>query len=427
MLAFHRPNSKLCATCLPGDRSVKPTSNTEDIAALRLKRGEERRLRAGHCWVFSNEIDTVTTPLKNFDPGQPVLIESASGKPVGRGYVNPHSLIAARLISRDHHLPLAQRLIEERVRTALALRARYYQEPFYRCVFGESDGLPGLVVDRFGDYLVAQVTTAGMERVLDSVIGALQSVLQPQGILLRNDGAIRELEGLERYVELVSGAVPEQLEVRENGCRFMIDPRGGQKTGWFYDHRENRVCVARHAQGQRVLDLFSYTGAWGVQAAVAGAAEVTCVDSSQAALELAGENAELNGVDAGFELTKGDAFDVLSHLRHAQRRFDIVVVNPPAFIKRRKDHKRGVEAYRRLNQAAMQLLEPGGLLLSASCSHHLERSTLVEVIMRGARHIDRTAQLLEFGYQAPDHPMHPAIPETAYLKAVLARVLPGAW
>ncbi len=401
--------------------------HAKDIAALRLKRGEERRLRAGHCWVFSNEIDTSATPLKSFEPGQAVLIEAANGKPVGVGYVNPHSLIAARLISRDPQRPFAQRLVEERLRSALELRERYYSQPYYRAVFGESDGLPGLVVDRFGDYLVAQVTTAGMERELETLIGALQSVFDPKGILLRNDSAIRELEGLERYVKVAAGELPEQLEVVENGGRFVIDPRGGQKTGWFYDHRENRLRVARHAAGKRVLDLFSYTGAWGVQAAVAGAAEVTCVDSSQSALELAGENAERNGVEAEFELIKGDVFDVLSHLRHEQRRFDIVVLDPPAFIKRRKDHKKGVEAYRRLNQSAMQLLEPGGLLLSASCSHHLERETLVEVMMRGARHIDRTAQMLEQGYQGPDHPMHPAIPETAYLKAVLARVLPGAW
>jgi 23S rRNA (cytosine1962-C5)-methyltransferase len=275
--------------------------------------------------------------------------------------------------------------------------------------------------------LVVQIPTAGMERVREALVAALCAVFEPEAIVLRNDGAIRELEGLERNVETVHGEVPDPLEVVENGCRFRIDPNAGQKTGWFYDHRENRRRISRHAAGKRVLDLFSYTGAWGVQAAAAGAASVTCVDTSQSALEMAGENAELNGIGDGFELIKGDAFDVLSHLRAEQVRFDIVVLDPPAFIKRRKDHKRGVEAYRRLNQAALQLIEPGGLLLSASCSHHLDRSTLTEVMVRGARHVDRTLQVVEQGHQAPDHPIHPAIPETAYLKAVLARVLPGEW
>jgi len=394
---------------------------------LRLKRGEERRLRAGHCWVFSNEVDIEVTPLKGFDQGGAVRIEAANGKPVGSGYVNPHSLICARLVSRDPRQMLDTRLIAERLEMALALRQRYYAEPYYRLAFGESDGLPGLVVDRYGDYLVTQITTAGMERVRDAVVEALAKVLKPAAILWRNDSAIREQEGLERYVETALGDFPTQVEVQENGCRFGIDAGGGQKTGWFYDHRENRARVARHAKDARVLDLFSYAGAWGIQTAVAGAKQVTCVDASQAALELAGDNAELNGVVERCEFIKGDAFDVLAHLRGEQRRYDIVVLDPPAFIKRRKDYKAGVEAYRRLNQQALQLIEPGGLLLSASCSHHLERDTLVEAMLRGARHLDRGLQVLEHGFQAPDHPLHPAIPETAYLKAVLARVLPGAW
>ncbi len=402
-------------------------NHTSSQAILRLKRGEERRLRAGHCWVFSNEVDNDATPLKAFEPGAAVRIEAANGKPVGSGYVNPHSLICARLVSRDPERQLDAGLIAERVELALALRQRYYGEPFYRLVFGESDGLPGLVVDRYGDYLVAQITTAGMERVRDAVVEALVQVIRPTAILWRNDSAIREQEGLDRYVTAALGEFPTQVDVRENGCQFVVDPAGGQKTGWFYDHRENRARVARHAQGARVLDLFSYAGAWGLQAAAAGASQVTCVDASQAALELAGENAERNGAVERCEFIKGDAFDVLAHLRHEQRRFDIVVLDPPAFIKRRKDYKAGVEAYRRLNQGALQLLEPGGLLMSASCSHHLERETLVEGMLRGARHLDRSLQVLEHGYQAPDHPLHPAIPETGYLKAVLARVLPGAW
>lgn len=403
------------------------TKVTENPPVLRLKRGEARRLRAGHCWIFSNEVDTAATPLKAFTPGDPVLIEAAGGKPVGWGYVNPHSLIAARLVSRDVSQPMSLRLLAERLATARSLREACFDLPYYRAAFGEADGLPGLVVDRFGDYLVAQVTTAGMERVLETIIEALRRVYEPRSILLRNDGAIRELEGLERYSRVALGEFPERVEVVENGCRFLANPLGGQKTGWYYDHRTNRARLSRLAKGRRVLDLFSYIGAWGVQLAVAGAEQVTCVDASPGALEMAGENAERNGVTGGFELLQGDAFDVLAHLRGEGRRYDLVVLDPPAFIKRRKDYRKGVEAYRRLNQAAMQLVEPGGLLLSASCSHHLEVETLRDLLLRSARHLDRTLQIIDAGGQAADHPVHPAIPETAYLKALLTRILPGAW
>lgn len=395
------------------------------FAPLRLKKNEDRRLRAGHMWVFSNEVDTRSTPLDAFEPGGVVEIQDHAGKALGTGYVNPHSLICARLVSRDARHPLTASLLVHRIKVALALRESLFPEPFYRLVYGETDGLPGLVVDRFGELLVIQITTAGMERMRDDIVAALDKVLHPAGMLLRNDGALRELEGLDLYTEVAAGQVPEQAQVRENGCEFSASLQGGQKTGWYYDHRDNRARLARYVRGRRVLDVFSYVGAWGVQAAVAGAQQVVCVDSSATALEQAAGNARRNGVEDRFGTINGDAFEVLRGLRDERERFDVVILDPPAFIKRRKDSREGTEAYRRLNELAMRILAKDGILISASCSFHLAAGQLRTLLQRGARHLDRHLMLLEQGFQGPDHPIHPAIPETEYLKALFCRVLPA--
>lgn len=391
------------------------------LAPLRLKKHEDRRLRAGHLWVFSNEVDVERTPLTGFEPGQAVEIQDSAGRALGSGYVNPRSLISARLVSRDPATPLDRSLLVQRVRRALALRERLFPAPFYRLVYGESDGLPGLVVDRYGDVLVAQLTTAGMERLRDEVVAALREAVAPTAILLRNDTPGRSLEGLESYVEAAWGEVPERVEIEENGARFAVPLLDGQKTGWFYDHRLNRERMQRYARDARVLDVFSYGGAWGLQAAVAGAARVRCVDASGAALEDVRHNAVLNGCAARVETLHADAFDALRQLREAGETFELVILDPPAFIKRKKDARQGEQAYRRLNQLALQLLAPEGVLVSASCSYHLTRDALRDALLRASRALGRELQILEQGHQAPDHPVHPAIPETDYLKAFLAR------
>ena len=398
--------------------------DTPPVAALRLKKQEERRLRAGHLWIYSNEVDSAATPIAQFAPGQAVVIEGHNGKPLGSGYVNPHSLICARLVSRDPAQRLDRSLLVHRLNVALSLRERLFPAPFYRLVYGEADGLPGLVVDRYGDVLVAQFTTAGMELVRDAVLEALDKVLKPRAVLLRNDGSTREMEGLASYVEAI-GEVPETVALEEHGVRFQVPLRGGQKTGWFFDQRPNRARLADYVQGRRVLDVFSYIGAWGVQAAVRGASEVICVDASQPALELAQAAAHDNGVAERVGVMQGDAFEVLRALREQRERFDVVVVDPPAFIKRRKDGKAGEQAYHRINQLAMQLLQRDGILISSSCSHHLPMEGLQKLLLQSARHLDRDMQLLERGHQGPDHPVHPAIPETEYLKTLFCRVLPS--
>jgi 23S rRNA (cytosine1962-C5)-methyltransferase len=316
-----------------------------------------------------------------------------------------------------------------RLNQALALRARLYERPFYRLVFGESDGLPGLIVDRYGDLLGVQLTTAGMDRARGEILAALEQVLRPKTMVLRNDTAVRELEGLDQGVEVVLGEPADTLSLPEDGpggqLEFLVSPLSGQKTGWFFDQAENRARLGRFGVGERVLDVCSYIGAWGLRAAALGAREVTCVDSSQGALERVAENAARNRLAERVRTLQGDAFEVLRGLKEQGRRFDTVLLDPPAFIKRRRDEKEGTQAYSRLNRLALELIEPGGLLVTSSCSFHLDRDAFLRTVQGAGRRAGVSLQLLEIGQQGPDHPVHPAIPETAYLKTLYLRVLPA--
>lgn len=395
---------------------------TPSLPVLVLNAQADRRLKLGHLWIYSNEVDTARSPLKQFEMGQQALVTTNSGKPLGIALMNPTSLICGRIINRDESHPLNKSLLVHRFKQALALRELTFSEPYYRLVYGDSDLLPGLVVDRFGDYLVVQIAGAGMELVKNDIIDALVQVLKPEGILLSNDHSARALENLPEYTEVVYGSVPEAVELIENGTRFMAPIHGGQKTGWFYDHRVNRAQLQQYVKGKRVLDVFSYIGGWGVQAAKAGASEVICVDASESALDGVERNAALNGVEDIVGTIQGKAIDVLKHLIAENERFDIVVLDPPAFIKKRKDQKAGEAAYRHINELGMRLLGRDGLLVSASCSMHLGKDTLVEIVRASGRHLDRHVQIIGQGGQGPDHPVHPAIPETDYLKAVFARV-----
>lgn len=393
--------------------------------ALKLKKNEDRRIRAGHLWVFSNEVNTKETPFEQYQPGQLVDVQASNGKSLGLAYVNPASLICARMMSRDPKYPPDQSLLVHRIKVALSLRETYFDKPYYRLVYGESDFLPGLVVDRYGEILVVQITTAGMEVMKNEIVAALDKVLRPSGILLRNNSSAREREGLPLYVEAVLGDVPEVVQLEDSGVVYQTSVHTGQKTGWYYDQRLNREALAHFVKGKRVLDVFSYIGAWGVKAAVEGAKEVICVDASASALEQVGINAELNNVADRMSGLQGDAFDVLKSLRLDKERFDVVVVDPPAFIKRKKDYKEGREAYRRINQLAMQVLAKDGILVAGSCSHHMPRQELQKTLLQSARHLDRNMQVLLQGYQGPDHPVHPAIPETEYLKTIFSRIIPA--
>ncbi|MDL4861861.1 class I SAM-dependent rRNA methyltransferase [Halomonas elongata] len=392
------------------------------LRSLRLKKNADRRLKAGHLWLYSNEIDIAATPLKDFAPGEQAVVEAANGKAMGVAYVNAHSLICARLVSRDAGTVLDRSLLVHRLNQALSLRQRLFAKPFYRLVHGEGDLLPGLVIDRFDDVLVVQLNTAGMEAVREPLLDALDKVLSPRAVVLRHDTSGRRMEGLEGGVEVLGDEPPESVELEENGVRFVAPVLDGQKTGWFFDHRANRAWLNGLVAGKRVLDLFSYVGGWGVQAAAHGASEVLCVDASERALQGVAENAELNGLQERVAVGEGDAFEALAALKADDERFDVVILDPPAFIKKRKDMAAGERAYGRLNREAMRLLGRDGLLVSASCSMHLGMDRLTDVVRGAARHQDRHGQVIFQGHQGPDHPVHPAIPETSYLKALGVRV-----
>jgi 23S rRNA (cytosine1962-C5)-methyltransferase len=396
-------------------------STPAELPELRLKRGEERRLAAGHLWVFSNEVDTARTPLTAFKPGALCRVVSDRERFLGYAYVNPHSLISARILGRSPAHPPSKSLLVHRLQVAQSLRRALYEKPFYRLVYGESDGLPGLVLDRFGDVVVGQIATAGMEALRPQIEAAVRKVIDPAALVWKNDAGVRELEGLPHYVETVFGDAPDSVAVEEGGVQYQVPLGGGQKTGWFFDQAANRLALRKYVGGARVLDVFSYLGAWGLGALKAGATEATCVDSSALALEQLRASAAANGLKPA--VLKGDAFEVMEALHAEGRRFDVVVIDPPAFIKRKKDIPKGEAAYKRLNQLAMQLLERDGILVSCSCSYHLEPDHLLSAIQRGARHLGRFVQVVEVGGQAPDHPIHPAIPETRYLKAFFCRVV----
>ena len=395
-----------------------------DLPILRLKKNEDRRLRAGHLWIFSNEIDMQKTPIKQFTAGEEVLVQAQNGTSLGVAYINPHSLIAARIFSHELNDRLDIAFFKNRIAAALSLRMQLYPKPYYRLIFGESDFLPGLVIDRFADIFVVQINTLGMDKKTESILSALHQVFpELKGILLRNDNSSRKLEGLESFVKLIHGEIPPAILLEENETRFYAPLSEGQKTGWFYDHRLNRSRLAAYVQNQRVLDVFSYLGGWGVQAAHFGAKEVFCLDASPLSTAWIPKNAELNAVADKIHVIQEDAFVGLRKLQQDKEAFDVIILDPPAFIKRQKDKKEGVIAYQRINEMALKLLRPGGILISCSCSQHLTHEELVTALRRASQHVNATLQILERGHQAPDHPVHLAIPETDYLKMVLVRKL----
>ncbi|MDR1857586.1 MAG: class I SAM-dependent rRNA methyltransferase [Desulfovibrio sp.] len=393
---------------------------SQAMERLWLKKGEERRLRAGHLWVFSNEVDVSRRALTDCAPGDQVTLCDFMGHPLGSAYVNPSTLISARIYSRRRDTPLDANLLRERLRSALELRQRIFKEPWYRLCNGEGDFLPGLVIDRYGPHLVMQITTWGMETVASPFLDVLAEVISPKSIFIDGSPDSRALEGLgEDYATF--GHFPESLEVRENGLVFHVSGTEGQKTGWYYDQRINRRIAASYAKDADVLDACCYTGGFGTNAAAAGAASVTFLDASRPALALAKRNLAANAPDCPGQFLQEDVFDGLERLSTENRRFSLVILDPPALIQRRKDIPKGTAAYKRLNQLAAAVLAPGGVLVSASCSHHLPRETLRTCVALAFGRQGRLPRILAESGNAPDHPGHAAIPETFYLKCLVAQ------
>ena len=384
---------------------------------LRLKPGHDRRLKAGHPWAFSNEI-AATPEHRAWAAGAPVRIEGDGGWRYGTFMFNPHSLIAARLLDRDPDAAIDAAWVRARIADAVAFRARVAPGTQHRLVHAEADRLPGLVVDRFGDVAVVQANTAGMDRLLPEIVAALLDLLPLRAVVGRNDSAARLQEGLPQEVGLLHGTDAEAV-AEEGGVRFPVNPLSGQKTGFFFDQRSNRDQVASLAAGARVLDVFCHTGAFGLRAAAAGAPSVLLVDSSQPALDLALRAAEANGVGGRVSARRGDAFDTMAALATEGERFDIVICDPPAFAKSRKDQDTGLRAYHRMTRLAAPLVQPGGFLFVASCSHHAPLDLFAAQVSSAVLRAKRDARIVHTGAAGPDHPVHPGLPESAYLKSLL--------
>lgn len=391
------------------------------MTRITLHKGEDRRIRAGHPWIFSNEIREI---VGEKSPGTSCSVFDAGGGLVGTGYYNPSSLIAVRLLSRDGRDPDDPLLFRERFSAARALREALYPGlDSYRLVHGEGDYLPGLVVDRYGDYLSLQFLTAGIDLRREMIVSLLLEMFVPKGIVARNDVAVRGLEGLSQEVEVLFGEVPETLEMVEHGLRFRVDLTGGQKTGHFLDQKENHLLLKELAPGRRVLDCFSYSGSWGVHAAAFGAVETTCVDISERAVRLARQNGEINGVADRMRFEAADAFERLRSLKGEGRRFGLVVLDPPAFVKSKRALKEAEKGYITINRRAMELLDPGGYLVTCSCSFHMGREHFRELLTAAAVQARRDMRLVAVRGQAPDHPVLLSVPETDYLKCFVLQAV----
>lgn len=391
---------------------------TEARPLIRLLPGRDRRVKAGHPWVFSNEI-TMTPAARALPPGVVVRLEGDDGVRHGAWHFNSHSLIAARRLDSDPDAPCDQaEWFQARLSEALALRERLFATPYYRLVHAEADGLPGLIVDRYGDAIVMQANTAGMDRAIPAIVAALTALIAPATIVARNDSPVRTLEGLAEETRVLAGEAAS-AEVVDGTLRFPVDLLGGQKTGFFYDQREHRTRVAALSKNATVLDAFCHTGGFGLQCAAAGAVRVTLLDRSQPALDAAMETAARAGLADRVAIRRAEALEELERMTAAGERFDIVIADPPAFAKARKDQPAALRGYAKLARLAAGLVAPGGMLFIASCSHHVAPGEFTDAVAHGVGRARRDARILYQGGAGPDHPLHPMLPESAYLKAML--------
>lgn len=389
------------------------------MAEIILKKDCDRRLRIGHLWVFSNEISEIRGLSRD---GEIVDVRDSRGCYVGRGYLNRHSLISGRLlthrdeaIDRDFFLKRIRDAVERRERLLPGLKS-------LRLVHSEGDFLPGLIVDRYGDSISIQTLTLGMELWKETICDILEELLKPRVIVERNDTSVRRLEGLEEKKGVIRGAGDTRIVIEENGNRFLVDLLEGQKTGFFLDQRENRERLRDYVKGNRVLDCFCYSGGWSIYAAQGGAREVIGVDASQGAVDLAAENAGINGYSDVCSFKKADVFDFLREMDREGESFDLIVMDPPAFVKSKKELADGVRGYREINHTAMKLLKEGGILVTSSCSHHVDRELFANILVKASKNTGKAARLLEFRSQGRDHPVYLPMRETEYLKCAFVEV-----
>jgi 23S rRNA (cytosine1962-C5)-methyltransferase len=393
----------------PDDPAIRPS--------VTLLPGRHKRAEGGHPWIYSNEV-RMDTAAKALAPGSLVTVRRADDSALGVAMFNPHSLVAGRLLDRDAGRAIGRRFFARRLERALRLRDRLFEPPYYRLVHAEADGLSGLIVDRFAGTLVVQCNTAGIARFESLIVEVLDTLLAPELVVLRNDSPARAIEGLMPETRIAKGTIGGPVVVCENSGEFLADPLAGQKTGWFFDQRDNRRFVAALAHGARVLDLYCFNGGFSVQAARAGGAAVLGIDRSEPALALAVASAERNGVGETCKFHRGEVFGEAARLAAAGERFDIVIADPPAFAKSRKDVPAALRGYRKLARLATSLTSPGGLLFLACCSHNVAEAEFAEAVRRGIGDAGRGSRILRVAGADADHPVHPALPETAYLKGM---------
>jgi 23S rRNA (cytosine1962-C5)-methyltransferase len=383
--------------------------------SIKLQAGRDRRFRGGSPWIFSNEIE-MDTAARGLERGSLVRIMAPNGHLMGVAQFNPHSLIAARLLTRNKDAEIDRRFVQRRIARAVQLRARLYDKPYYRLVHAEADGLPGLVIDRYGDVVVIQPNTAGWQRMSELLVEAVDAELRPSVIVVRGDAPVRAIEGLDDTVTIAKGEPRTPFEIEENGVRFLIDPVAGQKTGWYFDQRDNRAFAARLARGERVFDLYSYAGGFALTAAAAGAASVVGVDRAEVALELA--RASAAGMELGDRCSfrRGEVFGTIEEQVAAKERFGLVIADPPPFVKSKKDLVPGLRGYAKLARGAAMLVSEGGYLCIASCSYNVPAESFREAVHAGIKDAGRGGRIIRDSGAGPDHPIHPALPESAYLK-----------
>ena len=388
---------------------------------LKLRPGAHKRLKTGYPWVYSNEVD-MDAAAKALPPGTVVTLSDAGGQLLATAHFNPRTLISARVLAFQPDVAIDETFVAARLRSALKLRERLFDRPYYRLIHAEADALPGLIIDRFGDACVIQPNTAGMDTLADQIAAALQDVVGARTVLLRGDNASRGLEGLEDQVRCIFGNVDGPVAVEENGATFFADLMSGQKTGWFFDQRDNHAFMAALSRNATVLDLYTHTGGFAVPAARAGASAVLGVDRSAPSLELAQRAAQANDIALNCIFERAEVFPFLEAALARKAVWDVVIGDPPAFIKSKKDLNAGLQGYRKLARLCAGVTAPDGILFMASCSHNAPLDEFTAAVARGLADAGREGRIIRTAGAAPDHPVHPLLPESAYLKAVVLQL-----
>lgn len=394
------------------------------LAVVTLKKGEGRLLKSGGMWIFDNEIASI---MGSFQNGDIVFVKDFDGYPLGKGFINRNSKITVRMLCRDENVKIDEVFFEKRVRDAWEYRKKVVDTGSCRLIFGEADFLPGLVIDKFSDVLVVQSLALGIDRWKETIVELTKKVLAEDGIIIRgvyerSDAKVRKQEGM----ELVKGFIGEEfsttVEIVENGVKYHVDVKDGQKTGFFLDQKYNRLAIQKLCKGARVLDCFTHTGSFALNAGIAGAAEVTGVDASQLAVDQATENASLNGLEKTVKFICEDVFELLPELEEKGEKYDVVILDPPAFTKSRSSIKNAVKGYREINLRAMKLVKDGGYLATCSCSHFMDYELFTQTIGQAAKNVHKRLRQVEYRTQAPDHPILWSSDESYYLKFYIFQV-----